>query len=117
MIRDTLETIENVIRFKVVRLMSCYCAVLVRVFEEIRFPELSKSIPPLPLYLEVGASDQTMISFLNLGLSRVTAAILNDASADKGMTVSEARDWLRGASLDAYGLSPILIEEIRRVVK
>jgi len=116
-IRDTLDTIEKVIRFEVVRLMSCYCAVLVRVFDEIGFRELSESVPPLPLYLEVGASDRSMISFMGLGLSRVTAAILNDATANKGMTVPEARSWLRNASLEAYELSPLLIEEIRRVVR
>lgn len=116
-IRDTLETIEKVIRFEVVRLMSCYCAVLSRVFDEIGFPELSKSIPTLALYLEVGASDRSMISFMSLGLSRVTAAILNEATANKGMTTSEARTWMRGAQLEAYDLSPILIEEIRRAVR
>lgn len=116
-IRETLDTIEKVIRFEVVRLMSCYCAVLVHVFNEIGLPELSKSVPPLPLYLEVGASDRSMISFMGLGLSRVTAAILNDATANKGMTVLEARTWLRGASLEAYELSPLLIEEIRRAVR
>lgn len=116
-IRETLDTIEKVIRFEVVRLMSCYCAVLVQVFEEIGFPELSKSVPPLPLYLEVGASDRSMISFIGLGLSRVTAAILNDATANKGMTVAEARSWLTGASLEAYELSPLLIDEIRRAVR
>lgn len=116
-IRDTLDTIEKVIRFEVVRLMSCYCAVLVRVFEEIGFPELSTSVPPLPLYLEVGASDRSMISFMGLGLSRVTAAILNDATANKGMTIPEARTWLRSAPLERYELSPLLIEEIRRAVR
>jgi hypothetical protein len=116
-IRDTFDTVEKVIRFEVVRLMSCYCAVLVRVFEDIGVPDLSKSIPSLPLYLEVGASDRSMISFMGLGLSRVTAAILNDATANKGMTIPEARDWLRRTSLEAYELSPILIEEIKRVMR
>jgi len=116
-IRDALDIIEKVIRFEVVRLMSCYCAVLSAVFEEIGFPELSKSIPTLALYLEVGASDRTMISFMGLGLSRVTAAILNEATANKSMTIAEARSWLRDAQLQAYDLSPILIEEIRRAVR
>lgn len=116
-IRDTLDTIEKVIRFEVVRLMSCYCAVLSRVFDEMGHPELSKSIPTLALYLEVGASDRSMISFMSLGLSRVTAAILNDATANKSMTASEAQAWLRSAQLEAYNLSPILVEEIRRAAR
>ncbi|NJO53437.1 MAG: DEAD/DEAH box helicase [Bacteroidales bacterium] len=116
-IRDTLDTIEKVIRFEVVRLMSCYCAVLSHVFDEIGFPELSKSIPTLALYLEVGASDRSMISFMSLGLSRVTAAIITEATVNKDMTTSEARAWLEREQLEAYDLSPILIEEIRRAVR
>ena len=115
-IRDTLEAIEKVVRFEVVRLMSCYCAVLVRTFDEMGFSELSKSVPPISLYLEVGASDRSMISFIGLGLSRVTASILNEATPNKAMTIPEARSWLRRAPLEAHGLSPLLIEEIKRTI-
>lgn len=116
MIRNTLKSIEEDIRFKVVRLMSCYCAVLLSAFEEVGLADLAKSMPPLPLYLEVGASDRSMISFMGLGLSRVTAAILNEATANKAMTIAESRNWLRSAPLGAYELSPLLVEEIRRVI-
>lgn len=115
-IRDTLTTIEKVVRFEIVRLMSCYCAVLLRVLEDVGFPELVRSVPPIPLYLEVGASDRSMISFMGLGLSRVTAAILNDATANKAMSIEEARAWLRSTSLEAYDLSSLLSEEVRRVI-
>ena len=55
-IRDTLNAITEQVRFQVVRLMSCYCAVLIRTFEEIGFADLAKSAPLVPLYSEVGAS-------------------------------------------------------------
>ncbi len=38
--------------------------------------------------------------------TQVTAAILNDATANKAMTIAEARSWLRSAPLEAYELSP-----------
>ena len=116
-IRNTLETIEKVIRFEVVRLMSCYCAVLLHVMDEIGLSEMAGSVPPISLYLEVGASDRSMISFMGLGLSRVAAAILNDAAVNKNMTIGEARAWLKDATLGAYELSPLLVEEIRRVAR
>ncbi|MBW6528510.1 DEAD/DEAH box helicase [Sphingomonas sp. RHCKR7] len=116
-IRNTLETIEKVIRFEVVRLMSCYCAVLLQVMDEIGLSEMAGSVPPISLYLEVGASDRSMISFMGLGLSRVAAAILNDAAVNKDMTIAEARVWLKDATLEAYELSPLLVEEIRRVAR
>lgn len=115
-IRDTLETIEKVIRFEVVRLMSCYGAVLARVLEDTGFQDLVRSVPPIPLYLEVGASDRSMISFMGLGLSRVTAAILNDAAANKAMTIEEARSWLRTRPAETFDLSPILSQEVRRAI-
>jgi hypothetical protein len=116
-IRNTLETIEKVIRFEVVRLMSCYCAVLLQVLDEIGLPEMAGSVPPISLYLEVGASDRSMISFMGLGLSRVAAAILNDAAVNKNMTIAETRAWLKEATLDAYELSPLLVDEIRRIAR
>lgn len=54
---------------------------------------------------------------MGLGLSRVAAAILNDAAVNKNMTIAEVRAWLKDATLDAYELSPLLIEEIRRVAR
>ena len=58
-----------------------------------------------------------MITFMDLGLSRVVAAILNAATVNKSMTIPEARAWLKDATLDAYDLSPLLVEEIRRVAR
>jgi hypothetical protein len=85
--------------------------------DEIGLSEMAGSVPPISLYLEVGASDRSMISFMGLGLSRVAAAILNDAAVNKNMTIGEARAWLKDATLDAYELSPLLVEEIRRVAR
>jgi hypothetical protein len=42
---------------------------------------------------------------------------LNDAAVNKNMTIAEARAWLKDATLDAYELSPLLIDEIRRVAR
>src|SRR5690606_27973368 len=111
--RSALETVEKVIRCEVERLMWCCCAGSVQVLDEVGLPEMAGSVPPISLYLEVGASDRSMISFMGLGLSRVAAAILNDAAVNKNMTIAEARTWLKEATLDAYELSPLLAEEIR----
>jgi hypothetical protein len=111
-IRETLELIEGQVRFQVARMFSCYNSLLVYAFEQNGFVELASSIPGIPLFLEVGASDQTMISFMAIGLSRVTAMKLNDAAADKNMDIATARTWLRSQSLDSLGLSPLLVQEV-----
>jgi hypothetical protein len=74
------------------------------------------SIPPIPLFLEVGASDKTMMSFIGLGLSRVTARRLNERAARKDLDQTSARTWLTTQNLQALDLSPILIEDVRKIL-
>ncbi|WP_260923193.1 hypothetical protein [Novosphingobium sp. 9] len=85
-IRNTLDLIEGDTRFQAVRLFGCYSALVVYTLDSAGLLDMVSSIPSLPLYLEIGASDKTMISFISLGLSRVTAMKLNDMSARKDLT-------------------------------
>ena len=116
-IRDTLEVIESAIRFQTVRLFGCYAALLVQALKQTGYERLVPSVPAVALYLEVGASDRTMISLMSLGLSRVTAHRLSEAAADKSMDVAATRTWLSEAPLNAFGLSILLQEEVRRAIR
>jgi hypothetical protein len=73
---------------------SCYNAVLKFVFNEINRSDLVEHIPAIPLYLEMGASSVTMLSFMEMGLSRITGRLLQDQAADSFMNVSNAQRWL-----------------------
>lgn len=115
-IRDTLELIETQIRFQCVRLFGCYNALLIHALKETSNQDLVASIPSIPVYLEVGASDRTMISFIALGLSRVTAMKLNEASLRKDLDEAGALQWLRTRTLDHLALSPLLLEEVRTII-
>jgi hypothetical protein len=115
-IRSTLEIIEGQIRFQAVRLFGCYNTLLTHALNVVERQDLVSSIPTLPLYLELGASDKTMISFIALGLSRVAAMKLNELSARKDLDPSAALEWLRTRPLERLGLSPLLTEEIRKVL-
>ena len=114
-IRNTLDLIEGQIRFQAVRLFGCYNTLLVYALDTAGRSDLISSIPALPLYLELGASDKTMISFLSLGLSRVAAMKLNEVSARKDLNPSGALEWLRTRPLEQLGLSPLLAAEVRKV--
>lgn len=116
-IRDTLEVIETKIRFEAVRLFGCYNTLLVFALENDGKSDLVSGIPALPLYLEVGASDRTMISFIALGLSRVTAMKLNEMSVRKDLDVPSALHWLRGRPLESLGLSPLLMAEVQAIIR
>ncbi|TIP07981.1 DEAD/DEAH box helicase [Mesorhizobium sp.] len=115
-IRNTLDLIETEIRFQAVRLFGCYSALLVYALDSAGMIDLVASIPSLPLYLEVGASDKTMISFIALGLSRVTAMKLNELSARKDLDVAAALQWLRTRPPDTLGLSPLLLAEVNAII-
>jgi hypothetical protein len=64
----------------------------------------------------MGASDQTMISFINLGVSRMTARILTELVMDKEMGPIAALDWLGKQDIQAIASSPIVRADIERAL-
>ena len=114
-IREILDEIEQYLRFKYVRLFSCYNAVLEQVLRDNGLEELVRSIPAIPMYLEVGACSPSMISFMGLGLSRYTAAKLQSIPRKQDMSQAEARIWIKKHDLDALDLPVASLTEIRRL--
>ncbi|MBR0804568.1 hypothetical protein AB7M63_007910 [Bradyrhizobium japonicum] len=115
-IRKTLNDIEQEIRFKYLRLTSCYIAVLSYVLKTGGFADYLKGLSSLPTYLEMGASDQTMISFINLGVSRLTARILTDRLMNKEMGPEAVLTWLKQQDLGTLDVSPIVRADIERAL-
>lgn len=115
-IRDTLNEVERDLRFKYVRLFSCYNAVLELVLRDNKMSELVASIPSIPMYLEVGACTPTMIGFMGLGLSRYTAGRLRGLPRRSDMSQGEARSWLLRQDLESLSLPNASVREIRRLV-
>lgn len=115
-IRNTLSEIESDLRFKYVRLFSCYNAVLDLLLRNEGMDELVASIPAVPMYLEVGACSTTMISFMGLGLSRFTAGKLSVLPRQQDMTQASAKAWIKRQNLDTLELPQASIKEIRRLV-
>jgi hypothetical protein len=115
-IRNTLTEIESDLRFKYVRLFSCYNAVLDLVLQDNGMGELSSSIPSVPMYLELGACSPSMISFMGLGLSRYTAAKVSAIPRRSDMAQQEARTWIKRQDLESLNLPSASIREIRRLI-
>jgi len=115
-IRGTLNDIEQEIRFSYLRLTSCYIAVLSYVLKSTDHLEYLGSLSALPTYLEMGASDQTMISFINLGVSRMTARILTDLLMDKEMGPVAALEWLESQNIEVIAPSPLVRADIERAL-
>jgi hypothetical protein len=115
-IRGTLNEVERDLRFKYVRLFSCYNAVLELVLRDNKMADLVASIPSIPMYLEVGACTPTMISFMGLGISRYTAGKLHKLPRRTDMSQSEARSWVLRQNLELLNLPNASMREIRRMV-
>lgn len=115
-IRNTLTEIESDLRFKYVRLFSCYNAVLELLLRNRGMEDLVTSIPAVPMYLEVGACSATMISFMGLGLSRFTAGKLSELPRQQDMTQQSAKAWVLRQELETLDLPRASIKEIRRLI-
>lgn len=115
-IRNTLKDIEEEIRFRYFRLSLCYLAVLEHVLVRLGHADYVRSLPPLPGYLEVGASDPTMVSFVGLGISRFVASFLTDQTLDKRMDEATALAWLKGQNLDAMLGSGLMRLDVQRAL-
>jgi hypothetical protein len=98
-----------------VRLTSCYNTLLKYALEQMGHSDLIGSIPPIPVYLEVGACTSTMMSFMELGVSRYTAAKLHLKPARSDLDAQGARSWLRRQDIDALDIPQASVREIRRL--
>lgn len=71
-IRDTMKDIDEYARFLFVKQSACYIDILSYYFNSTN-NDLVQQIPSLNIWLEFGASQDTLIALMNLGLSRTSA--------------------------------------------
>lgn len=77
-IRELLKTLEEAIRFRLVKYYMAYNSVLELVLRERGDAAAADALEPFHVYLECGASDRVALSLIALGLSRATALALRD---------------------------------------
>lgn len=77
-IRELLKTLEEAIRFRLVKYFMAYNSVLDLVLREQGNTALADTLEPFHVYLECGASDRIALNLIALGLSRATALALRD---------------------------------------
>ncbi len=111
-IREVLKEIEQDLRFKYVRATSCYVSILKQILRENDREDLIKSIPSIPLYMEVGAVNQTMISLMGIGVSRFTANKLQGIMGRTDMSQTGVREWLRARNVRALNIPVASAEEL-----
>ena len=92
-IRDVMSIVETDLRFRYVNFTKCHNDILEHVLLAKGFNEVARKMPALSLYLEFGASSETMINLIGMGLSRSTSSTLEPHLLPQ-MKVEELVNWL-----------------------
>ena len=116
LIRGVLDDVEKNLRFRYVRLLSCYEATLKEALLASGNENAIRTIPSLPLYVEIGASSTTMMSLIGLGFSRFTAGKLAEVIDSTNLGTAEVRAWLKERPIEQLSLPNASLLEIQRVV-
>lgn len=115
-IREVMDDVEKFVRFKFAKESSCYIDILRYFLELHNKHELLNDIPQLNLWLEFGVSQKTHLSLLSLGLSRNTVMELSNYIIDTQMSKEESLSWLKEQDLEQLDLSPIIVEDIKKIL-
>lgn len=115
-VREVFDEIETDIRFRYVKYTRCYMDLVTSVLIDSSASHLVPHLPAIPLYLELGACSQTMMSLIGIGLSRTTAYLASEKAVNVDMDHDQALAWLRRQNAALLGLSTIALAEIRRVL-
>ena len=107
-----MRNIDDDLRFRYVKYISCYIDLLIEALKSTNNIEIIKSIPNIPLYIEIGASEQTMITFIELGLSRTSSKILMDISGDRLMDRKKALKFIKEFDFVNANISKITRMEV-----
>jgi hypothetical protein len=115
-VRQVMDTIETDIRFKMVQYTRCYLELLHHAFMQNNLEDKIKSLPALPLYLEIGACSGTMVNLIGLGFSRTTAGLINEKAAKHDMDRNSCYRWLKRQNWESSDLPRVCRDEIKAIL-
>lgn len=114
-IRDTMALVEQVARFRAPKYLSAYIDILHLYYVEIGREDLIEDGLDIGTQLEFGVSSRTLISLMELGLSRMTAVALYEKIARDDLDQAQALKWVadRNKQLDSMDLPVVIVRELR----
>ena len=116
-IRNVMGQVETVARFEAPKYLSCYNDILKHLLQKNNRDDLCEDLTSFDLLLEYGLPLQTQISFVSIGLSRVTAIQLSELIESDSFTEDDCLRWLRIQDLESLQVSPIIIREVNNILK
>lgn len=116
LIRDTMQLVEEVARFKAPKYLSAYVDVLHMHLREINREDLIEGGLDIGTQLEFGVSSTTLLSLMELGLSRMSAVALYEKIAGDNLTKDECVAWVaeRLSQLEDMGIPTLIVREVRQ---
>jgi replicative superfamily II helicase len=115
-IRETLESIETVVRFETPRYLHCYIDILIYHLRERGRIDLVDGIQDFWMFLEFGVAKRTQLSLMGLGLSRSSVISLSDYIKDEALNEDQCLDWLDTNPWHEFGLTGLVVAEIRTIL-
>lgn len=115
LIRDTMELVEQVARFRAPKYFSAYVDILNHHLVAIGREDLIDSDVDIGTQLEFGVSSRTLLSLIELGLSRVSAVALYEKIARDDFSKEDCIAWARerDAQFEGMDIPAIILREIR----
>jgi hypothetical protein len=92
-IRQVLQDIESIARYKSPKFISCYNDILKHFYIQNGLTKLAEEIEDITLYLEMGVSTTTQLSLLNLGISRTSAVEVKEFITADDLSEKECLEW------------------------
>lgn len=115
LIRNTMELVEQIARFKAPKYLSTYMDVLHIHLREIGREDLIDHGLNIGTQLEFDVSLRTLLSLMEHGLSRMSAVTLYEKIARDDLGKEECVAWVaeREGQLDAMDIPVIIVREVR----
>ncbi|ENN3366833.1 DEAD/DEAH box helicase [Pseudomonas aeruginosa] len=115
LIRGTMELVEQIARFRAPKYLSAYMDVLHLHLREIGREDLVDDGLDIGTQLEFGVSSTTLLSLMELGLSRMSAVALYEKIARDDLSREECVAWISGrmSQFQAMDIPVIIIREVR----
>jgi len=113
-IRSTMELVEQVARFRAPKYLSAYVDVLRFYLEEIDRSDLLNDDLEIGIALEFGVSSRTLLSLMELGLSRMSAVALNELVAQQDLSKDGCVQWIveHRSVIETADLPIVVVREV-----
>jgi hypothetical protein len=115
-IRNTMRDVEEIARFRAPKYLSAYVDILRHHLHQIGREELLPESLTFDLFLEFGVSTKTLLSLIEVGLSRTSAVAINEYFASDDLSADEVLEELKQRNWEGYDLPNVVKREIGQII-